>query len=83
MQREEFLSRLDVANARVASWVAQGIEDGSIAPCNAELAARFVMGAFNWMPRWIGGSGQSMKETTEYFVELLTQTLAPADSKKA
>ena len=76
-RRTELRRRLRGANKRIATWIEQGVEDGSIGPCDPDLAGRFVMGAFNWMPRWIAGSGKSIDEVTEYFVTLLCKTLAP------
>jgi AcrR family transcriptional regulator len=69
--------RLSGANERIARWIAEGVEDGSIAPCDPDLAGRFVMGAFNWMPRWIGSSDKTIEEATNYFVTLIRKTLAP------
>ena len=76
IRREEVRKRLIGANKRIAVWIRQGIEDGSIAPCDPDLAGRFVMGAFNWMPRWIGSYEKSIEEVTEYFVSLIRKTLA-------
>jgi len=75
-RRDEVRKRLTGANKRIAVWIRQGIEDGSIAPCDPDLTGRFVMGAFNWMPRWIGSYEKSMEEVTEYFVGLIRKTLA-------
>ena len=67
--------RLRGANKRIAQWIEEGVEDGSIAPCDPDLAGRFVMGAFNWMPRWIGSSDKSIDEVTDYCVDLVRKTL--------
>ena len=75
-RRDEIRKRLSGANKRIAVWITQGIDDGSIAPCDPDLAGRFVMGAFNWMPRWIGNYEKSIEEVTEYFVSLIRKTLA-------
>ena len=75
-RRDEIRKRLSGANKRIAVWITQGIDDGSIAPCDPDLAGRFVMGAFNWMPRWIGSYEKSIEEVTEYFVSLIRKTLA-------
>lgn len=77
-RREEIRRRLRGVNKRIAQWIEEGIEDGSIEPCDPDLAGRFVMGAFNWMPRWIGAHEKSFEEVTEYFVHLIRKTLAPA-----
>ncbi|MCH5377571.1 MAG: TetR/AcrR family transcriptional regulator [Planctomycetes bacterium] len=76
-RRAEIRERLRGANKRIADWIQQGIDDGSIAPCDPDLAGRFVMGAFNWMPRWIASHEKSIEEVTEYFVSLIRKTLAP------
>jgi AcrR family transcriptional regulator len=76
-RREELRNRLRGANKRIAEWIRQGIDDGSIAPCDPDLAGRFVMGAFNWLPRWIASHEKSIEEVTEYFVSLIRKTLAP------
>ncbi len=77
-KKRSFLrKRLEEANARITRWVEEGVKDGSIAPCDPELAARFVMGPFNGMPRWIRSSGYSIEEATKYFVDLMKKTLAP------
>jgi AcrR family transcriptional regulator len=75
-RREKVRIRLRGANKRIAKWITEGIDDGSIAPCDPDLAGRFVMGAFNWMPRWIEGYGKSIEEVTDYFVTLIRKTLA-------
>lgn len=77
-RREEIRRRLRGVNKRIAQWIEEGIEDGSIEPCDPDLAGRFVMGAFNWMPRWIAAHEKSFEEVTEYFVQLIRKTLAPA-----
>ncbi len=76
-RREELRNRLSGANKRIATWIHEGVEDGSIAPCDPDLAGRFVMGVFNWMPRWIGSYDKSVEEVTDYFVSLIRKTLAP------
>lgn len=76
-RRTELRKRLRGANKRIATWIEEGVKDGSVAPCDADLAGRFIMGAFNWMPRWIGSSDKSIEEVTDYFVALIRKTLAP------
>ena len=76
-KRAELKKRLAQAQESVTAWVEEGIADKSVAKCDPDLAGRFVMGAFNWVPRWIAGSSLSMDEITRYFVELTRKTLAP------
>ncbi|HMB59030.1 MAG TPA: TetR/AcrR family transcriptional regulator [Xanthomonadales bacterium] len=74
--QKELRKRLNKANQRIAIWIQEGIDDGSIEPCEPDLAGRFVMGGFNWMARWIEGYDKSIEEVTEYFVSLIRKTLA-------
>jgi len=76
-RRAELRKRIRGANKRIATWIEEGIRDGSVAPCDPDLAGRFVMGAFNWLPRWLPQSGKKMQDVTDYFVELTRKTLAP------
>ena len=76
-KRAELKKRLAKAQDSITQWVREGIGDGSIAKCDPELAGRFVMGAFNWIPRWIAGSNLTMDAITAYFVDLTRKTLAP------
>jgi AcrR family transcriptional regulator len=76
-KRAELTKRLSQAQNCITEWVREGIQDGSIADCDPDLAGRFVMGSFNWIPRWISGSKLTMVEITNYFVELTKKTLAP------
>ena len=76
-RRAELRKRLSGANKRIAAWIEEGVKDGSVAPCDPDLAGRFIMGAFNWMPRWINSSEKSIEEVTDYFVTLIRKTLAP------
>ena len=76
-RRAQLRKRLRGANRRVADWITEGVEDGSIAPCDPDLAGRFVMGPFNWMARWIDSHDKSIEQVNEYFVELTRKTLAP------
>ena len=76
-RRKELRKRLSGVNKRIALWITEGIEDGSIAPCDPDLMGRFVMGPFNWMSRWIDSSAKDKREVSEYFVSLIRKTLAP------
>ncbi len=36
----------------------QGVEDGSIAPCDPKITAMFFFGALNWIPYWYRAGGE-------------------------
>lgn len=58
--------------------IAEGVEDGSIAPVDVRLAAFTLAGALNWPARWYDPAGpESPAAVAKAMVELLTQGLAP------
>lgn len=58
--------------------IAEGIEDGSIAPTDVRLTAFTLAGALNWPARWHDPSGaDSASEIAKRMVEILTRGLAP------
>ena len=63
---------------RLRSFLQEGIEDGSIAPCDAKIAAFSIAGALNWICMWYEPDGPlSPQEIAAQFVTTLTQGLAP------
>jgi len=62
---------------RLRSFVQEGIDDGSIAPCDAKLAAFSIAGALNWICMWYEPGGPlSPEEIATQFAHTLTQGLA-------
>jgi hypothetical protein len=62
---------------RLRSFVQEGIDDGSIAPCDAKLAAFSIAGALNWICMWYEPGGPlSPEEIATQFARTLTQGLA-------
>ena len=68
---------------RLRSFIQEGIEDGSIAPCDPKIAAFSIAGAVNWICRWYEPDGPlSAEEIASQFARTLTQGLAgPAGNK--
>lgn len=57
--------------------IAQGVEDGSIAPCDPKLAAFMVVGAQNWVARWYrGGGGWSREHIAQEYAGMARRMLA-------
>ena len=55
----------------------EGIEDGSISPCDPKLTAAAMFGAFNWLPYWHrDGSQDSYSEIAEQFLTTFLDGLA-------
>lgn len=62
---------------RLRSFIQEGIEDGSIAPCDPKIAAFSIAGALNWICMWYEPEGTlSAEEIASRFVRTLTQGLA-------
>ncbi len=62
---------------RLRSFIQQGVQDGSIAPCDPKLAAFAIAGAVNWISMWYESNGPlSPEEIAAQFAETLTQGIA-------
>jgi len=62
---------------RLRSFVQEGIDDGSIAPCDPKLAAFSIAGALNWICMWYEPGGPlSPEEIATQFARTLTRGLA-------
>jgi AcrR family transcriptional regulator len=62
---------------RLRSFLQEGIDDGSIAPCDTKIAAFAIAGALNWICMWYEPDGAlSPEEIAAQFALTLTQGLA-------
>jgi len=69
---------------RLRSFIQEGIEDGSIAPCDAKIAAFAIAGAVNWICQWYEPEGAlSAEEIASQFARILTQGLARNNVRKS
>ncbi len=58
-------------------YVAEGVADGSILPCDGKLTAFAIAGSLNWIGHWYQPDGElSPAEIAESFTERLTKGLA-------
>jgi len=61
---------------RLRSFIQEGIDDGSIAPCDTKIAAFSIAGALNWICMWYEPDGaMSPEEIANQFARTLTQGL--------
>ena len=61
---------------RLRAFLQEGIEDGSIAPCDTKIAAFSIAGALNWICMWYEPEGPlSPEEIASQFARTLTQGL--------
>lgn len=76
-QRERISDCKRRVDAAFRGWIAAGIADGSIRPCDAKMAAFALGGALNWIGRWHRDDGpMSAEAVVEDFAQTLTQGLA-------
>ncbi|PWU12191.1 MAG: TetR/AcrR family transcriptional regulator [Terriglobia bacterium] len=69
---------------RLRSFIQEGIEDGSVAPCDAKIAAFCIAGAVNWICQWYEPEGAlSAEEIATQFARTLTQGLARRPRKES
>jgi AcrR family transcriptional regulator len=69
---------------RLRSFIQEGIDDGSIAPSDAKLAAFAIAGALNWISMWYRpGGALSAEEVAESYTAILTNGLSNRDAKNA
>ena len=57
--------------------LAEGIADGSIAPCDVRMTGNAIMGSINWIPKWFHGDGSMAGQILREFPEILTAGLKP------
>jgi len=56
----------------------QGVQDGSIAPCDPKIAAMLFFGALNWIPYWYRASGElGTEQLAERAVDFVMTGLRP------
>lgn len=62
---------------RLRSFIQEGIDDGSITPCDPKLAAFSIAGAVNWICMWYEPEGpRTGEEIAAQFARTLTRGLA-------
>jgi AcrR family transcriptional regulator len=62
---------------RLRSFIQEGMEDGSVTPCDPKIAAFAIAGALNWICQWYEPEGAlSAEEIASQFARTLTQGLA-------
>lgn len=64
------------ANGWFEAYLSQGIEDGSLLPCDVRLTAFSLAGSLNWISRWFKkGHGKTSADIGDYFAENLVKGL--------
>ena len=55
--RGKLVRQRDKFERALRALVREGIEDGSVVPCDPKLAIFVILGAMNWVPKWFKPSG--------------------------
>jgi len=74
--REDILRRSRAHSRAFEAILEQGIEDGSIAPCDVRMTGNAIMGAVNWVPKWFHGDAGVAAQILAEFPAILTRGLA-------
>jgi hypothetical protein len=65
------------------NYIAEGITDGSIGPCDVRLSTFAICGALNWIARWYRRDGDlSAQDIAAEFAIQLTEGLAKKPARK-
>ena len=76
--RRQVIRRRRAFDRRLRALVDEGIQDGSIRPCDSKLAVFWFMGAIHGIPSWFRSDGeQTGHEIAHKFAELLSRALGP------
>jgi hypothetical protein len=74
--RAEIRSYKREIDHRLRMFIQQGIDDGSIAPCDPKLAAFSIAGALNWTCMWYQpGGALAAEQIGQSFATMLTDGL--------
>ena len=79
--RERILDISRQHGARFEAVLDQGIEDGSIAPCDVRMTGNAIMGSLNWVPKWFHGDAAIAANVIAEFPEILSASLLPSDRR--
>lgn len=63
-------------SAAFEALIEEGIEDGSISPCNVRMTGNAIMGSINWIPKWFHGDAVVARQIVREFPEILSAGIA-------
>ena len=73
---DRHVTERDRFERRLRALVGEGIEDGSVAPCDPKLVTFTLLGAINWVPKWFSQSGEwSSAQLAAAMTELLDRAI--------
>jgi len=76
-ERARLVQDRDRFEQALRDLVREGIQDGSVVPCDPKLAIFAILGALNWVPKWFRETGPwSARQLTAAFAELFDRALS-------
>ena len=75
--RDEVLELSRAHSAAFEALLEQGVEDGSIAPCDVRMTGNAIMGSLNWIPKWFHGDAAMAENILAEFPRILNRGLRP------
>jgi len=74
--RKEFRKLKRKIDQLIRALIEEGIEDGSIAPCDVKMTGMAITGALNWVAKWYRpNGGQSAEEVADAMASVLEKLL--------
>jgi AcrR family transcriptional regulator len=74
--RDEVLELSRRHSTAFESLLEEGIEDGSIRPCDVRMTGNAIMGSINWIPKWYHGDPDVARQIVDEFPNILSAGLA-------
>lgn len=83
-QRLEITKRRDLFERTLRGFVAEGVKDGSVRPCDPRMAILTIMGSVNWLSRWYDPQGGwSSREVADGMVDMFAASLRAPEANAA
>ena len=73
--RDEVLELSRQHSAAFEALLEEGIEDGSIRPCDVRMTGNAIMGSINWIPKWFHGDPDVAAKIVDEFPAILSAGL--------
>lgn len=70
--RDEILELSRRHSLAFEALLAEGIDDGSIRPCDIRMSGNAIMGAINWIPKWFHGDATQARQVLQQFPRILS-----------
>ena len=80
--RDEILELSRTHSLSFEALIEEGIEDGSIAPCDVRMTGNAIMGSINWIPKWFHGDRRQAGQIATEFPTILSSGLAAGEPQR-